>query len=117
LATGRLFARAEAIGRAVQARTARWRERFPILGDVRGLGAMWGLELVRDHATREPAKEETAALSRACYERGLVTITAGTYGNVVRTLMPLVITDEELDEGLDVLESALASLDKPRGGS
>jgi 4-aminobutyrate aminotransferase/(S)-3-amino-2-methylpropionate transaminase len=108
LATGRLFARAEAIGRAVQVRAARWNDRFPILGDIRGLGAMWGLELVRDRATREPAKEETAALSKACYERGLVTITAGTYGNVVRTLMPLVITDEELAEGLDVLESALA---------
>lgn len=117
LATGRLFARAEAIGRAVQARAARWRDRFPLLGDVRGLGAMWGLELVRDRATREPAKEETTALSKACYQRGLVTITAGTYGNVVRTLMPLVITDEELGEGLDLLESALASLDNPRSGS
>ena len=61
--------------------------------------------------TREPAKEETAALAKACYERGLVTITAGTYGNVVRTLMPLVITDEELGEGLDVIESALGRMD------
>ena len=110
LGTGQLFARAGGIGRAVQARVARWLERFPILGDVRGLGAMWGLELVRDPATREPAKDETTALAKACYERGLVTITAGTYGNVVRTLMPLVITDEELDEGLDVLEAALAAL-------
>ena len=110
LGTGRLFARARAIGGAVQARVARWLERFRILGDVRGLGAMWGLELVKDPATREPAKEETTALSRACYERGLVTITAGTYGNVVRTLMPLVITDPELAEGLDVIEAALAGL-------
>jgi 4-aminobutyrate aminotransferase/(S)-3-amino-2-methylpropionate transaminase len=117
LATGRLFARADAIGRAVSARAERWRDRFPLLGDIRGLGAMWGLELVRDRATREPAKEETTALARACYERGLVTITAGTYGNVVRTLMPLVITDDELAEGLGVLESALGSLDVPRGGS
>jgi len=110
LGTGQLFARAGGIGRAVQARVARWLERFPILGDVRGLGAMWGLELVRDPATREPAKDETTALAKACYERGLVTITAGTYGNVVRTLMPLVITDDELAEGLDVLEAALAAL-------
>jgi 4-aminobutyrate aminotransferase / (S)-3-amino-2-methylpropionate transaminase / 5-aminovalerate transaminase len=117
MASGRLFARAQAIGHAVAARAARWRDRFPLLGDVRGVGAMWGLELVRDRATREPAKEETAALSRACYERGLVTITAGTYGNVVRTLMPLVVTDEELAEGLDVIESALSSVDIPGGGS
>ena len=110
LGTGQLFARAGGIGRAVQARVARWLERFPLLGDVRGLGAMWGLELVRDPATREPAKDETTALAKACYERGLVTITAGTYGNVVRTLMPLVITDDELAEGLDVLEAALAAL-------
>ena len=110
LASGRLFARAEAIGLAISARAGRWHERFPLVGDVRGLGAMWALELVRDRATREPAREETAALSRACYERGLVTITAGTYGNVMRTLMPLVIGDDELSEGLDVLESALAAV-------
>jgi len=71
---------------------------------------MWGIELVRDRAARTPAKEETAALTRGCWERGLVTITAGTYGNVVRTLMPLVISDDELEEGLGVLESALAAV-------
>ena len=110
LASGHLFTRAEAIGRAVSARAEGWRERFPLVGDMRGLGAMWAIELVRDRSTREPAREETSARSRACYERGLVTITAGTYGNVMRTLMPLVITDDELAEGLDVLESALATL-------
>ena len=68
---------------------------------------MWAVELVKDKATRGPAKDETAAVSKLCYERGLVTITAGTYGNVLRTLMPLVIRDAELQEGLDVLEGAL----------
>ena len=77
------------------------------MGDVRGVGAMWAVELVKDKATKTPAKDETAAVSKLCYERGLVTITAGTYGNVLRTLMPLVIHDAELAEGLDVLESAL----------
>jgi 4-aminobutyrate aminotransferase/(S)-3-amino-2-methylpropionate transaminase len=105
--TGALYARAEAIGREFAARAASWRERFPLVGDVRGLGAMWAVELVKDRATRAPAKDETAALTKRCYERGLVTITAGTYGNVMRTLMPLVITDAELREGLDVLEAAL----------
>jgi 4-aminobutyrate aminotransferase/(S)-3-amino-2-methylpropionate transaminase len=106
---GTLLARAEAIGRRVGARAARWREQLSLVGDARGLGAMWALELVRDQETRAPAREETAAVARACYERGLVTITAGTYGNVLRTLMPLVITDEELDEGLDVLEACLGA--------
>ena len=87
-----------------------WRERFPRVGDVRGIGAMWALELVKDRATRAPARDETSALAKRCYERGLVTITAGTYGNVIRTLMPLVTTDDELAEGLDVMEAALASV-------
>jgi 4-aminobutyrate aminotransferase/(S)-3-amino-2-methylpropionate transaminase len=107
---GALLARAEEIGRRVRARAERFKERFPIVGDVRGVGAMWGLELVKDRATRAPAKEEMAAVTKACYERGLVTITAGTFGNVLRTLMPLVMTDAELEEGLDVVEAALAAV-------
>jgi 4-aminobutyrate aminotransferase/(S)-3-amino-2-methylpropionate transaminase len=89
---------------------ADWKALFPIVGDVRGLGAMWAMELVKDRATKAPAKEETAAVSRRGYERGLVTITAGTYGNVIRTLMPLVIDDAQLAEGLDVLEACLAEV-------
>jgi 4-aminobutyrate aminotransferase/(S)-3-amino-2-methylpropionate transaminase len=106
---GALFDAAARIGRRVSARAAGWKERFPVVGDVRGIGAMWALELVKDRATKEPAKDETSAVARRCYESGLVTITAGTYGNVLRTLMPLVIGDEALDEGLDVLERALAA--------
>ena len=69
---------------------------------------MWGIELVKDRAAKTPARDETAAVAKLCYERGLITITAGTYGNVIRTLMPLVIGDDELQEGLDVLEGALS---------
>jgi 4-aminobutyrate aminotransferase/(S)-3-amino-2-methylpropionate transaminase len=108
--TGAPFARAEAIGRAFAARADRWRERFPLVGDARGLGAMRAIELVKDRGTKEPAKEATTAVSEGCYRRGLVTITAGTYGNVIRTLMPLVLTDAELEEGLDVLEAALGEV-------
>jgi 4-aminobutyrate aminotransferase/(S)-3-amino-2-methylpropionate transaminase len=108
MATGALFARANAIGAVVAKRAAAWKERFALVGDVRGVGAMWALELVKDRATKAPAKEETNAVSRRGYARGLVTITAGTYGNVIRTLMPLVISDAELAEGLDVLEASLA---------
>jgi 4-aminobutyrate aminotransferase / (S)-3-amino-2-methylpropionate transaminase / 5-aminovalerate transaminase len=109
LQDGALFARADAIGRAFAERATSWKERFPLIGDVRGLGAMWALELVEDRASRAPAKDATTAVARGCYERGLVTITAGTYGNVIRSLMPLVISDAELQEGLDVMEAALAA--------
>jgi 4-aminobutyrate aminotransferase / (S)-3-amino-2-methylpropionate transaminase / 5-aminovalerate transaminase len=108
MATGELFSRANAIGSVVAKRAAAWKERFEVVGDVRGVGAMWAIELVKDRATRAPAKDETNAISRRGYARGLVTITAGTYGNVIRTLMPLVINDAELAEGLDVLEASLA---------
>lgn len=107
---GTLLERARRIGQLVSACAATWKERFALVGDARGVGAMWALELVKDRATRAPAKEETQAVSMRCYEQGLVTITAGTYGNVLRTLMPLVIDDEELEEGLGVLESALAEV-------
>jgi 4-aminobutyrate aminotransferase/(S)-3-amino-2-methylpropionate transaminase len=106
--SGELLARAARIGEAFSARAARWRERYALVGDVRGLGAMWAIELVEDRAGRAPAKDATAAVARRCWERGLLTITAGTFGNVLRTLMPLVIADDELAEGLDVLEGALA---------
>jgi 4-aminobutyrate aminotransferase/(S)-3-amino-2-methylpropionate transaminase len=86
-----------------------------MVGDVRGLGAMQALELVRSTATREPADEETKQVSQYCYEHGLVTITAGSYSNVIRLLMPLVITDGEMDEAMDVLESALATVAERKG--
>ena len=104
---GELQARAMRIGETFAARARSWRERFDIVGDVRGIGAMWAVELVKDRASRAPAKDETAAVAQRCWQRGLVTITAGTYGNVLRTLMPLVVSDAELEEGLDVLEGAL----------
>ena len=78
-----------------------------MVGDVRGLGGMQAIELVRSADNREPAPEETKQITQYCYEHGLITITAGSYSNVVRVLVPLVVTDEQLDEGLDVLESAL----------
>ncbi|HEY4229662.1 MAG TPA: 4-aminobutyrate--2-oxoglutarate transaminase [Thermoanaerobaculia bacterium] len=103
----RLWERAEAIGRVVEQRFRCFLDRFPFVGDARGLGAMRAIELVRDKKTKEPDKEATDRVLRAAYERGLLLVTAGTYGNVIRTLMPLVITDGELTEGLDVLEKAL----------
>jgi len=107
LESGAVFEQARRIGRVFSERTAAWKAKYAVVGDIRGVGAMWAVELVKDRATKAPAKDETSAVSRKCYERGLVTITAGTYGNILRTLMPLVIRDEELHEGLDVLEGAI----------
>ena len=103
----RLAERAGAIGRAVETRFRGFLERFPFVGDARGLGAMRALELVKDRGTKEPDKERTDRVIRKAYESGLLLVGAGTHGNVIRTLMPLVVTDEELAEGLDVLEHAL----------
>jgi 4-aminobutyrate aminotransferase/(S)-3-amino-2-methylpropionate transaminase len=87
-----------------------WQSRWELVGEARGLGAMQALELVRSRETRAPAEEETRQVSQYCYEHGLITITAGSYSNVIRVLVPLVATNEQMDEGLDVLESALASV-------
>jgi 4-aminobutyrate aminotransferase/(S)-3-amino-2-methylpropionate transaminase len=110
-----LCARANVLGERFRARAAKWQAQWELVGDVRGLGAMQALELVRAKATREPADDETKKVSQYCYERGLVTITAGSYGNVIRLLMPLVVTDGQMDEALDVLESALAEVAEKKG--
>jgi 4-aminobutyrate aminotransferase/(S)-3-amino-2-methylpropionate transaminase len=105
-----LLARSMAIGERFEARARTWQKRWALVGDVRGLGGMCAMELVRSPEKREPAEEETKEIARYCYEHGLITITAGTYGNVIRILVPLVITDAQFDEGLDVIEAALASV-------
>jgi 4-aminobutyrate aminotransferase / (S)-3-amino-2-methylpropionate transaminase / 5-aminovalerate transaminase len=110
-----LCARANVLGERFRKRAAQWQARWELVGDVRGLGAMQALELVRSKATRKPADEETKQVSEYCYEHGLVTITAGSYGNVIRLLMPLVVTDSQMDEALDVLESALAHVAEKKG--
>jgi 4-aminobutyrate aminotransferase/(S)-3-amino-2-methylpropionate transaminase len=105
-----LLARSAAIGSRFEKRARQWQKRWPLVGDVRGLGGMCAVELVRDSATREPADTEMKEVARFCLEHGLITITAGTFNNVIRILAPLVITDEQFEEGLDVLEAALASV-------
>src|SRR6266581_2659686 len=105
-----LLVRSTAIGKRFEERARGWQRKRDLIGDVRGLGGMCAIELVRNAATREPAETETKEIARYCYEHGLITITAGTYNNVMRILVPLVISDEQFDEGLDVLEAALASV-------
>ena len=110
LEQGDLLKRANEIGRQFERRAKEWQSQFDLVGDVRGLGGMRAIELVKSRETREPAPDETKRVAQYCYEHGLITITAGSYGNVIRILVPLVVTDEQMDEGMDVLESALATI-------
>jgi 4-aminobutyrate aminotransferase / (S)-3-amino-2-methylpropionate transaminase / 5-aminovalerate transaminase len=103
-----LMARSTAIGKRFEARARGWQQKWPLIGEVRGLGGMCAIELVRDAQTREPADTETKEIARYCYEHGLVLITAGTFNNVIRILVPLIVSDEQFDEGLGVIEAALA---------
>lgn len=106
----KILARSRAIGERLEARLAKWAREFPVVGDVRGLGPMQGIELVKDRKTKEPNKEAAGAVAKYSHTHGVVVLTAGTFGNVLRLLVPLVITDAELDEGLDVIEAGLRSV-------
>ena len=110
-----LLTRANELGDRFQRRAREWQRRWPIVGDVRGLGGMQAIELVKSQETKAPATEETKQITQYCYEHGLITITAGSYSNVIRILVPLVATNEQIDEGLDVLESALAVICDHKG--
>ena len=108
-----LLSRAEQIGKRVLERFKGFQEHYPIVGDVRGLGAMVGMELVRDRNTKEPATALTKQLVNLCREKGLLMISAGTHSNIIRPLMPLVITDEELEKGLSIIAESLSELKHP----
>jgi 4-aminobutyrate aminotransferase/(S)-3-amino-2-methylpropionate transaminase len=105
-----LLDRAERIGETVRGRMTAWQERFPQIGDVRGLGAMLAMELVRDPATKEPAPELASRIAEEAAKRGLLLLKAGVHGNCIRVLCPLVITDAEVDEALDAWDEALESV-------
>jgi 4-aminobutyrate aminotransferase/(S)-3-amino-2-methylpropionate transaminase len=105
-----LTSRSNSIGKRLKEALYAMQERYPIIGDVRGLGAMVAVELVKDRATKEPAPEETAKIRVKCYENGLIMLSAGIHSNVIRILVPLVITDEELEEALSILEEAFNSI-------
>lgn len=102
-----LAARSREIGEKVTARAKVWQEKYGVLGNIRGLGAMIGLEFVKDMETKEPNGELVSAMVQACVQRGLMIEPAGRWGQVVRFLAPLVITDEQLEKGMDIFEEAL----------
>jgi 4-aminobutyrate aminotransferase/(S)-3-amino-2-methylpropionate transaminase len=103
-----LLERSRSIGETIETRLLAMREAFDVVGDVRGRGAMRAIELVADRSTKEPlGAEPMAAIGRAALERGVIVLTAGTYGNVVRLLPPITIEEPLLDEGLDLLDEAV----------
>jgi 4-aminobutyrate aminotransferase/(S)-3-amino-2-methylpropionate transaminase len=102
--------RAAQVGETIRARMESWQERWPVIGDVRGLGAMLAIELVSDPATKEPAANTASAVVEVAAERGLLLLKSGIYANCIRVLAPLVLTDAELDEALAVWEEALDSV-------
>ena len=99
-------ARSRAIGKAVMERFTKLQQELPFIGDVRGLGGMVAMELVKDRTTKEPDAQAATDILAAAHHRGLVLIKAGMYDNVVRVLVPLCITDELLQEALDIIEAA-----------
>jgi len=105
-----LLSRAEQIGKRVLERFKDFQEHYPVVGDVRGLGAMVGMELVVDRKAKEPATAFTKKLVELCREKGLLMISAGTYSNIIRPLMPLIINDEQLEKGLDIIGEAFSEL-------
>ncbi|MEX2212429.1 MAG: 4-aminobutyrate--2-oxoglutarate transaminase [Gaiellaceae bacterium] len=105
-----LVERAAELGERLRGRMEAWQERFPQIGDVRGLGAMLAIELVRDPATKEPAPELASAVAQAAFERGLLLLKSGIYSNCIRVLVPLVIADAQVDEALAVWEESLEAV-------
>jgi 4-aminobutyrate aminotransferase len=104
------LARGREIGERVMSALAGMQERHQVIGDVRGMGAMIGIELVTDRGSKEPAAAEAARVVNLARERGLMLMGAGIYSNVVRILVPLVVTDEDLQAGLDILDGCLAEV-------
>jgi 4-aminobutyrate aminotransferase/(S)-3-amino-2-methylpropionate transaminase len=104
----RLADRSLEIGEKVMSRYKAMQEKYSCIGDVRGLGAMIGIEFVKDREKKTPDAELTAAIVQECAQNGLLVESAGVYGNVIRFLAPLVITDEQLEAGLDIFEAAIS---------
>jgi 4-aminobutyrate aminotransferase/(S)-3-amino-2-methylpropionate transaminase len=97
------------LGEKLKARFETWQQQFDIIGEIRGLGAMLGLELVKGEK-REPAADEAKQLTSYCLEKGLMLLSCGSYGNIIRVLAPFVIIDEQLEKGLTILEEGLKDI-------
>lgn len=105
-----LLERALKIGERLKERFLKMKNKYPLIGEIRGIGAMMAIELVKDRKTKEPATQETAQIIQECLKNGVFVPTAGINKNLLRMLVSLEITDEQLDEALDVLEKAVAKI-------
>ena len=106
-----MLGKAQALGEKLGRRFEAFRQQYPVVGEVRGLGAMRGLALFKGE-DRQPAAEEAKRLAAFCLERGLIILVCGTYSNVIRVLVPFVIEDDQLERGLSILEAGLAEISK-----
>ncbi len=104
-----LLNRAVHVGSRIKEGFLHLQSRYQAIGDVRGIGAMVGMELVEDRKTKKPAKALTQKITQHALHNGAIFPTAGLYGNVIRVLVPLVITDEQIDEGMAILAEAFAA--------
>lgn len=109
---GKLLEQGTSLAGKLEKRLREMQKKRPLIGDVRGLGAMQAIELVTDQKTREPAAKETTALVNGCRSRGLILLPTGTYSNVIRFHMPLNISDSVLNEALDILDDELGKIKK-----
>ncbi len=101
---------ARKLGDNLRKRLLDMQKRYKIIGDVRGLGPMIGIELVKDRESKEPASDETKQIASRCFEKGLIVLTCGVYHNVIRILVPLVIPDAQLDQGFKILDDSLKQI-------
>jgi len=99
-----------ALGKKLRDRFEKWQKNFDMISEIRGLGAMLGFSLVKDH--NEPAADEASQVVGYCHENGLILLSCGTYGNVLRTLIPFVISNDQLEKGLNILEDGLTNICK-----
>ena len=112
LLTGGLLDQAQGLARELEAQFRGLETKHRLVGQVRGRGLMWGMELVRDQDSKEPADSEAAQVVSQCLERGLIVLRCGVHHNVIRTLMPLTVTSQELEQGFAILDQVLTDLER-----
>jgi 4-aminobutyrate aminotransferase/(S)-3-amino-2-methylpropionate transaminase len=105
-----LLNRAKLLGEKLQVILNGFQEKHALIGDVRGIGPMISIELVHDRQKKTPAPDKAKALVKYCLEKNLIILACGTYGNVIRFLMPLVITDEQLEQGMQIVDNGLTAI-------
>jgi 4-aminobutyrate aminotransferase/(S)-3-amino-2-methylpropionate transaminase len=103
----KLLDRATKLGQMARGRLEGMKEKYGIIGDVRGLGCIIGIEFVKDRKTKEAATNELGEIRKNCFEHGLITMSCGVLHNVLRVMFPVVIKEDELEKGLDILEDAI----------